>query len=222
MNLSSYKKEISYLLKNNNGRLIDIAYKANEIIMKSGDSAPILIRYFFEKDYAITSFNNTNEAKIIKDNEVEKYIDKYAVEIWSWIDSILKKRPSTTEFYRVLYEYLSENKRIHSEKTRAFFLLSVWINPQIPYVKPGKGIVLEKDDFVRIFEKISKYRTRAKSIIFSKYSSRTEEASVLLKLLDELSSQEEKSVLLASIIRNVEIRTEDRITTDDKIEVGNT
>lgn len=208
MVLREYKSKIAYILKHNNGRLIDIAYKANEIIMKSGDMAPELLRYFFEEEYAATEFKKTNEVQIISDNEVDRYVKKYAVEVWSWLNSILKERPSTPKFYKSLYEYISKNKMIRNEKIRAFFLLSIWINPRIPYYKPGKGITIEEKDFLRISKKISKSRAKAKTIVFSAYSTRTEEASVLLELLGELSSQEEKSVLLASIIRNVEIRTE--------------
>lgn len=209
MVLRDFKSKIKYILRNNNGRLIDIAYKANEIIMNSGDAAPELLRYFFEEDYASSEYIKIKEAQIIPQKELDGYIKKYAYEVWSWLDSVLKDRPSTTKFYKSLHEYLRNCESISNERIRAFFLLSVWINPQIPYIKPIKGTTtITEDDFYRISSEICKSRVKAKSVIFSEYSSRTEESSVLLELLNGLTSQEEKAVLLASIIRDVEVRTE--------------
>lgn len=211
MELKDYKKEISYLLRNNNGRLIDISYKAIEIIMQSGNVAPVLLRYFFEEEYAVTKFKDTKEAPIVTDKELDSYIDKYAIEVWSWLNDVLENKPATTAFYNSLYDFLCKNKKIRSKKIRAFFFLSVWIDHRIPYYKPENGKALNRDEFIKISKKITKSRAKAKTVVFSKYSTRTEEASVLIGILDGLSSKEEKAVLLSSIIKSVEVRTEDSL-----------
>lgn len=207
IDIKAYKANITDLLKRNNGRLIDIAYKANEIILKSGDFAPELLQFFFEKEFSVMNYDETEDQAIVAEKDVKRYITKYAEKIWSWLDNVLENRPSTTDFYKSLYNYLNDKTKWKNENIRAFVFLTVWIDPRIPYYRPESGIKIDEDEFVKITKKISKARGVVKTVIFTKYSLRTEEASVLLKQIEGLATTEEKAVLLAYIIKNVEFRT---------------
>lgn len=204
MSSNNYKLEL--ILKNNNGKEIDLVYSVYELLESAGESAPILLKKFLDS----SPLMNQQEKKgkvLISDSIFRERKDKVALFVDDWLESTIKDSPSENEFYRRLWEFIQDNKSFRGKNNKIIALYLIWMDPRIPYFKLKPGLKMSNEVFSKICEEIDTELLKARFTLYSRYEQRPEEASVLLSLMNELESQEEKAVLLAYIIRSVEIRT---------------
>lgn len=211
--MRKFKADITYVLDNNNGREIDIAYSIYRILVNSNEKAPQLLRYFFESATSYSYEEKENAKQLISDKSVEAWSDKYTKDIILWLNKTVDSDPSVSSFYESLWNFIISTKQFKTEKIKAFALYCVWMDPRIPYFNLKKGKTLDDNQFIKSLDNTFKDRLKAKQIIFSVFDKRTDEASVLLKLIEGLDNEADKAVLLAYIIRIVEVRTFERIAT---------
>lgn len=205
--MDKYKDQVLDILNQNNGREIDIAYRIYMVLKSSGEFAPKLMKFFFEKAAKTKFVYQKGGKRNISDKVADKLSNKYSKQVGIWLDGITITKPSVNDFYKYIWDYIQNNEMFEDAKTRAFIFYRIWMDPRIPYYEITDGIKIDDKEFSKIFTKISKAREKAKQIAFSRYSQRAEEASVLLNLISEIEDEKEKVVLLAYIIRVIEIRT---------------
>ena len=215
MKKSEFKTQISNVLNHNNGREIDIAYLVVDILLSSGAYAPSLLQYFFEEAVSMFFSSQKSGRPKVTNKEVDELTSKYVDLVSKWMDDTLNNKPDEGTFYNSLWNYIIDKTLFETNKDKAVALFCVWMDPRIPYYKL-EGKKMDIEDFKRIFDKEAKIRSMAKVVVFSKYDQRPEEASVLLDLLNKVKTKDEKSVLLAYILRAVELRTVEDISQKGK------
>lgn len=115
----------------------------------------------------------------------------------------LKKNLDPKVFYEKISDNIWESPLFDSEKTRAFALYYLWIDARIPYYQLDSGMLMGDEEFRRLTEILQRKISKARFILITNYlTQRTQRASELLKILDEVGAEDEERrvVLLAHII----------------------
>ena len=107
---------------------------------------------------------------------------------------------SREEFYDHLWEFISTNIMWNSNEEKAFVLYYIAIDARTPYYNVGTGLKMSGDDYSKIQDEIFEAFREFRYIIALDFSQRTEEASLVLNLINRMDTEEEKIVLLSRII----------------------
>ncbi len=123
----------------------------------------------------------------------------------------LMERWNREQFYNHLWEFISTNIMWSSMEEKAFALYYIAIDARTPYYNVGTGLKMSDDDYStiqdEIFEAISEFRF----IIALGFPQRTEEASLILNVINRMNTEEQKIVLLSRIIAYYKKRINDII-----------
>lgn len=115
------------------------------------------------------------------------------------------------EFYDYLWEFISTNIMWSSMEEKAFALYYIAIDARTPYYNVGIGLKMSDDDYSEIQDEIFEAIREFRFIIALDFPQRTEEASLILNILNHLSTEEQKIVLLSRIIGYYKDRINDII-----------
>lgn len=200
LNLEDARKGIDEILKTATGEKINICYQIYQEIIQYRGNEPELLCYFFENSEQIES-NGLNCVENVIENEKRlEYIDKYGQVVDEIIECLLKKNYTKEEFYKNLWNEISENEVLSNINMQVFAIYYVWIDVRIPYFELTPGIKMSGDEYRRIRKKILKEIQQARFILSIPVDQKTERASRLVALLDSLGSEEERTVLMAQIL----------------------
>lgn len=123
------------------------------------------------------------------DGALNSYIRKGMIEGW--------ERP---QFYEYLWKFISDNIMLNTIEEKAFALYYILIDVRTPYYKVGTGLKMSADDFSNIQDEIFEAFREFRFIIALDHSQKTEEASLVLNIINRMETEEQKVVLLARII----------------------
>lgn len=118
------------------------------------------------------------------------------------LDSAVKKcnfgliKPE--DFYKALWESYSKN--FDTEKERVFAFYYTIIDKAIPYCYLGKPLSMSNERFKELIKRNETSIEKLKYIERSKYSQKTERASLVLNILDNIQEYEDRVVVLAHAI----------------------
>ncbi|MCM1213519.1 MAG: hypothetical protein NC548_03250 [Lachnospiraceae bacterium] len=104
------------------------------------------------------------------------------------------------QFYSHLWEFVSTNIMWSSMEEKAFALYYIAIDARTPYYNVGAGLRMSNDDYSKIQNEIFEASREFRFIIALDFPQRTEEASLLLNLINRMDTEEQKIVLLSRII----------------------
>lgn len=104
------------------------------------------------------------------------------------------------QFYKHLWEFISTNIMWSSMEEKAFALYYIAIDPRTPYYNVGTGLKMSGDDYSKIQDEIFEAIREFRYIIALELPQRTEEASLILNLINRMKTEEQKTVLLSRII----------------------
>lgn len=121
------------------------------------------------------------------------------------------------QFYSHLWEFISTNIMWSSMEEKAFALYYIAIDQRTPYYNVGTGLKMSGDDYTKIQDEIFEATREFNFIIALNFSQRTEEASLVLNLINRMDTEEQKIVLLSRIIGYYKDRIDEII---DKVRNG--
>lgn len=206
-------KKIEQLIKNYDGEIYDLCYK---LIVESGD---------FKNDfqYVCENIELKNEQKT---NKIEEYFQETEIELLKKIyanvvDGLITQNISKAnygivkpeQFYTMLWEDVCRNfKEI---KELAFALYWIVIDKRIPYVYIGTPLSMDNDEFKEISKANIDSIEKIKYVLRAGYSQRTEEASILLKVITDIPNYKDQVVVFTYLISFLqETREKNKILTD--------
>lgn len=104
------------------------------------------------------------------------------------------------QFYSHLWEFISTNIMWSSMEEKAFALYYIAIDARTPYYNVGTGLKMSGDDYSKIQDEIFEAIREFRFIIALDFPQRTEEASLVLNIINRMNTEEQKIVLLSRII----------------------
>ena len=90
---------------------------------------------------------------------------------------------------------------LDTKKLKAFALFYIWVDIRLPYYVLDDGIKMSDDDYQDICQKLSEDIKKARFILHVPTEQKTDRASIIVKLPEELQDDKEKAVLMAHILK---------------------
>ena len=118
----------------------------------------------------------------------------------SYIRKGIAENWNREQFYEYLWNYISTNVMWSTNEEKAFALYYIAIDVRSPYYNVGVGLKMSEDDYSKIQDEIFDAYREFRFIIALDIHERTEEASMVLRLLDHMETDEQKIVLMSRIL----------------------
>lgn len=122
------------------------------------------------------------------------------------LGNLIKANLEVSEFYLSLWEAINGKAFFATDLDTVCAIIYLCNSSRIPYYKLDDGLKMENDDFSRIAKDNFEYLQKMIFILSAGYEQRTEIASLLLKVLDEVNDYNTKVVLFANLISFCERR----------------
>lgn len=123
------------------------------------------------------------------------------------LEKLVSSNCGKEEFYETLWKEIHEGILFTNDEERQFVLFFCWNDVRLPYFQLNQGVYMENEEYQELVGKLSEEIKKCKFIINSRLEQRTEQGSLLLKVLQELESEREKAVVFSQIIGYIEQRT---------------
>lgn len=135
----------------------------------------------------------------------------------SYIRKGISENWDREQFYVHLWNCISTNAMWSTLEEKAFALYYIAIDVRSPYYNVGVGLKMSDDDYSKIQEEIFEAFREFRFIIALDIPERTEEASMVLKVLDKMETDEQKIVLISRILAHYNEKIQELI---DRIKNG--
>lgn len=192
------KQDLYELIKHFDGKVYDLCYK---VISESDDLekdfqylCENLLELPQEKEVIIKTYISEEEYEFIRkiyDGRIEGILS----EIINKVNyGILKQ----DQFYSELYQKLTQN--FTNKKELAVAFERVVADTRIPFIYLGKPLSMKQKDYA---EGIKRNEENIKKIIYilkTNYSQKTEEASMVLNLLESIEDYTDRVIVMAQMI----------------------
>lgn len=101
---------------------------------------------------------------------------------------------------------ICKNTLLQEEKEKAYTLYRIWQDSRIPYFQLDQGMEMSNEVFMEYSEKNRQLIKKAFFIINSSFAQRSQQGDLLLRVLDECAANEDKVVIMAQILSNIEMK----------------
>ena len=103
-------------------------------------------------------------------------------------------------FYSHLWQFICKNIMWNDIEEKAFVLYYIAIDARTPYYNVGAGLKMSGDDYSSIQDEVFEAIREFRFIIALDFKQRTEEASLILNIINRMETEEQKVVLISRII----------------------
>ena len=122
------------------------------------------------------------------------------------IKSLVSKNPTEESFYRQLWEKINDSLLFPNPVSQISFLSCLWSDTRIPYFQLEEGLFMDNERYQAILEELSPYIKKANFIVSTDLQQRTQRASLLMKIAEEIKDKEKVTVFWAYILSRVTFR----------------
>ncbi len=197
--------DVEQLLKIYDGELIDCCLFLYESFQE--DSIEVQVECFqaFCDNYRIITSNKTQKIpRKIKQRDLDILIDTYGKYVDELLGSALKKAYSCgfskIEFYDILWRSFINSGIVTNSEEYAFCIYFVVIDRKIPYYFLEPGLKMENEEYSNFIDQCQLSISKVRFILSNDFSQKTEEASLILRELQELGTFEEQTVVMTTIL----------------------
>ena len=199
--IKKIQQNILNILETSSGNRADIAYAIYEQIIVDDDKKIESFIFFLENSEDIESSDEKHIQRIFSEEEKYQYIRDYGKIIDGTLEALLKKNYSKEKFYIELWKFIEDNPLLDNKKLKAFALYYIWIDIRIPYYELEEGVKMSNEVYSNIRQKMMNEIKKARFIINCPTEQKTERASRLIKMLEEMAGEKEKAVFMAQILK---------------------
>ncbi|MCM1538819.1 MAG: hypothetical protein NC254_10535 [bacterium] len=186
------------------GEKIDVAAQVYDRIQKETNPQRAF-RYFLENADEIESTKEEEVEQVFTATEVQQLRRKCDELIDGILKKILLENDQEQEFYdRLWTEGICGNTFLQSDREKIYAFCRIWQDSRIPYFHLEKGMMMTNESFSACGNKNKALIKKAFFIISSAFSQRSEQSDLLLRVLDECETNEDKVVVMAQILGKVE------------------
>lgn len=202
------KQEIDKIVQQAAGNRLNIAYRIYNVIASASGYEGEALEYFYESSEEV-KFGEQNPAEEVFDaGEQYQLAKSYGKMIDGALEALIRQNLPCKEFYEKLWDYIAHDTILTGKKEKVFALYYIWIDVRIPYFELDQGLKMSNDVYRELVIKLKPLIKKARFILYAPTDQKTERASRILKLLDELQDDKEKAVLMALVLGMIEKRSE--------------
>ena len=193
-------------------RDINLCARAYYLIAGATESEqPVLLKQFLTEYKKVTTDYKEEMETLISENEKYQLAGVYQDSSDEFFLSLRQENPTEDDFYRKLWKYIDQDPELRSDNARIFVLYNMAIDTRMPYYQLGwdRLVHMEHDTF-RLFNEIldeAGYSDKLEYIFKYPLKQKTERASLINNLMEEIPSREMKAVLLSRILSHYEACT---------------
>ncbi len=198
--VENVQQNIINILKSASGDKEDIAYRIYTEITCLEEEGSEALEFFLENSEQIESTEEKRVEKIFSEEEKYQYAKTYGKIIDGTLEILLKKGLNKKQFYVELWKFIYENPILEGDKLKAFALFYIWIDVRVPYYEMESGMKMGNDEYAEICKELFEKIRKARFILNIPTEQKTERASRLINLLNEVKSQREQVVLMTQIL----------------------
>ena len=144
--------------------------------------------------------------KQFSDEEYEAFADEAKSILTTVIENLINDNLPEEQFYSQLWSIISNSIMFKDDNQRIGALIFLIRNPRIPYFKLTEGITMSDDEYNSIVASVKKCAKKAFFAINRGYKQKTQVASNILLLLDEIEGENEKAVFLSLVLSYYDLR----------------
>jgi hypothetical protein len=194
-----YYEDLMEILEHGKGSKVDRATSIVQLIQQApGHNRGSLLRMACENWDTAESDNSVILPSLVSEDDVKQLKEKNGKLVDSLLEGIIAGNPSEDDFYQRLWEVIN-SAVFHEEKVRYFALYWVLIDMRIPYFCLSEGISMSNDRYKELSNKLGMRRAKIRFVAKRSFDQKTQQASLLLEELDQVSG-EERVVLMAYLI----------------------
>ena len=205
------QNEYLALLRTAKGELVDLSFELFQIIATEESEKEKVEAFQFICEYLVVG--DSDESVEISKHYTEDEFREFKSSIGIFVDSVLKfvsqkayrDHFAPIDFYELLWNMVFLDGSLKSEKENGFALYWIFVDRYIPYVlmEDKINICSEKvNDFIDA-NPILAHRIRY--IARFPFGKRTKRSALILQELESLDSIEEKSILLAYALSEIDM-----------------
>lgn len=203
----SFEEWLADVLSRVKGEKLDITAAIYREIIKEKNPAHAF-QYFLQNADDILSTEEQEIPPCYTASEIQKLKSNCASYVMGTLDSALKRNSSEDAFYDLLWHIITEkNPLLPGEDEVIYAIYMIWQDGRIPYFQLEEGPKMTNERFGDITRKNKILIKKANFIIKSSLEQRTEVSGLLLKILSECETEEDKIVVLAQTLARLERKT---------------
>ncbi len=122
------------------------------------------------------------------------------------LGNLIKQKPEVAKFYLDLWEEITRKTLFATDLDTVAAITYLCSSSRIPYYKLSDGLKMDDEEFARIAKDSIEYLRKMLFVLSVGYEQRTEVASLLMSVLDEVKDYNTKVVLFANLMSFCEIR----------------
>lgn len=202
------KQEIDKIVQQAAGNRLNIAYRIYNVIASAYGYEGEALEYFYESSEEVKFGEQNPDEEVFDTGEQYQLAKSYGKMIDGALEALIRQNLPRREFYEKLWDYIAQDTILADKKEKAFALYYIWIDVRIPYFELDQGLKMPNDVYRELVIKLKPLIKKARFILYAPTDQKTERASRILKLLDELQDDKEKAVLMALVLGMIEKRSE--------------
>ena len=180
---------------------LNICAHVYEIIARDPASSVELLRFFYNNADRIQSSDQETADTIITEEMAKSLHECYSEVVDAMFEQLLEKNLPEEDFYTKLWEMINQSPTFEDENAKIFAFFYIWIDVRIPYYQLDNGLAMSNEEFRELSDSLITNIQKARFIMrTTMFKQRTSRASVLLDLLDSVSEEKERVVLMAHIL----------------------
>lgn len=200
LDLSEIKENIAGILQKVSGDKADIAYLVYSRIIDAPGFEAEALQYFYEYAEDVRTAKKEPAEKVYSAADKYQLSSAYGKMIDGALEALLRRNLSCPEFYAELWDFIQNNTILSEKEQKAFILYYTWIDVRLPYFELPPGIKMDNDVYRDMLKNLKPMIRKARFILFTPMDQKTERASRIIQVLDEIEDENEKAVLMAQIL----------------------
>jgi hypothetical protein len=108
------------------------------------------------------------------------------------------------KFYDEIWTRLNDTILISDIYQKSFLLRQMWLDPRIPYFHLGLGISMDDKIYHEYVKRVEIPYKKMRFALHADYSQRTQKASILMQIADDIPDKEERIVFWSLVLAHLE------------------
>lgn len=209
MNKVNWSAEISNIFEQNSTCLYQICKLFVDLLEKNSNTAKEGFQYFLTEvsPPRYTEENIPDDLFEIDETEIDSDTQIRIIEMErQLVKELIFRDVSVDEFYEEMWKRISDTLLVSDIYQKSFFLYQMWLDPRIPYFQLGLGVDMDNETYKDYAHRLQPEFKKALFVMNAGYPQKTQKASVLLKISDDITDPNERIVFWSLTIGLLENR----------------
>lgn len=207
MNRTNWDTEFSDIVEGNKQCLYEICKLCMKRLIEDNDAAQEGFRYFltqvslphYDEDEVPETIFDVEEDEI--SSETQNRLKEMEYQI---VKELIFQDVSEDTFYKEIWKRLSDTLLVSDDYQRGYFLYRLWMDLRIPYYQLGLGTIMDSETYTHCVKQIEIPYKRMLFAMSAGYPKKSQKASVIMKIADEIPNQEERIVFWSLTLGRLE------------------